>query len=176
MKKERHAEFMTELQLCCYNQDWMKNGGLILWNANATCEMSKTSWQKGKQPHERIFGEPFKAPIIPFGAMVEYHPISVRDQSRIHQIGKTVLPGIFLGYALIAGRNWKGHIMIADSEELEKMDASEISPRRTNAKETVVVTQKRRIHIPSGRWCNKIVRKRLRIPRTHSEAGTNRKE
>ena len=26
----------------------MKNGGLILWNAIAFCEMSKTSWQKGK--------------------------------------------------------------------------------------------------------------------------------
>ena len=26
----------------------MKNGGLILWNAVAICEMSKTSWQMGK--------------------------------------------------------------------------------------------------------------------------------
>ena len=26
----------------------MKNGGLILWNAIDICEMSKTSWQKGK--------------------------------------------------------------------------------------------------------------------------------
>ena len=42
-------------------------------------------------------------PIIPFGAMVEYHPISPRDQSRSDQFGKKVLPGIFLGYELIAG-------------------------------------------------------------------------
>ena len=33
----------------------------------------------GKTPHERRFGEPFKVPIIPFGAMVEHHPISARD-------------------------------------------------------------------------------------------------
>ena len=26
----------------------MKNGGLILWNATAIREMSKTSWQMGK--------------------------------------------------------------------------------------------------------------------------------
>ena len=26
----------------------MKNGGLILWDAAAICEMLKTSWQKGK--------------------------------------------------------------------------------------------------------------------------------
>ena len=28
----------------------------------------------GKTPYERRFGEPFTRPIIPFGAMVEYHP------------------------------------------------------------------------------------------------------
>ena len=32
----------------------------------------------GKSPHERRFGEPFKGPIIPFGSMVEYHPISAK--------------------------------------------------------------------------------------------------
>ena len=54
-----------------------------------------------KTPNERRFGEPFKGPIIPFGAMVEYLPISAKDQSRLHQFGKKVLPGIFTGYALI---------------------------------------------------------------------------
>ena len=45
----------------------------------------------GKTLCERLFGEPFKGPVIPFGAMVEYHPISARDdQSRIHQFGKKV--------------------------------------------------------------------------------------
>ena len=50
----------------------------------------------GKTPDERRFGEPLKGPIIPFGAMVEYHPSSPKEQSRIHQFGKKVLPGIFL--------------------------------------------------------------------------------
>ena len=48
-------------------------------------------------PYERRFGEPFKGPTIPLGAMVEYHPISTRDFSRLHQFGKKVLTGIFLG-------------------------------------------------------------------------------
>ena len=39
-----------------------------------------------------------------FGALVEYHPISTRDQMRIHQFGKKVLPGIFLRCVLIAVR------------------------------------------------------------------------
>ena len=73
----------------------------------------------GKTPYERRFGEPFKGPIIPVGAMVEYHPSSPKDQS-IHQFGTKVLPGIVLGYELIAGGIWKGDILIADLEDLVK--------------------------------------------------------
>ena len=54
----------------------------------------------GKTPYERRFGEPFKGLIIPFGSMVEYHPISAKDLSRLHHFGKKVLPGIFHGYVL----------------------------------------------------------------------------
>ena len=57
----------------------------------------------GKTPYERRFGQPFKGPIIPFGSLVEHHPITAKDQSRIHQFGKKVLPGLFLGYALYSG-------------------------------------------------------------------------
>ena len=42
----------------------------------------------GKTPYERRFGEPLKGPIIPSGSLVEYYPISAKDQSRIHQFGK----------------------------------------------------------------------------------------
>ena len=91
----------------------------------------------GKTPYERRFGMPFNRPVILFGAMVEYHPISAKDQSRLHQFGTKVLPGIFLGYASFAGRIWKGDIMVADIEELEEMDASELRARRLNAKEVL---------------------------------------
>ena len=61
----------------------------------------------GKTPYERRFGEPFNGPIIPFDSLVEYYPISAKDQSRIHQFGKKVLPGLFLGYALYAEGIWR---------------------------------------------------------------------
>ena len=89
----------------------------------------------GKTPYERRFGQPFKGPIVPFGAMVEYHPISAKDLSRLHQFGKKVLPGIFLRCALYLGRIWKGDL--ADIEKLEKMDASAIHAKRLNAKEVL---------------------------------------
>ena len=96
----------------------------------------------GKTPYERRFGEPFEGPISPFGSLVEYYPISAKDQSRIHQFGKKVLPGLFLGYALYAGGIWKGDILVADIEELETMDASEIYSKRLNAKEVIFPKEK----------------------------------
>ena len=48
---------------------------------------------------------PVNGPVIPFGAIVEYNPISAKDQSRLRQFGAEILPGIFLGYALYAGAN-----------------------------------------------------------------------
>ena len=70
-------------------------------------------------------------------SLVEYYPISAKDQSRIHQFGKKVLPGLFLGYAPYAGGIWKGDIIVADVEELETMDASEINAKRLNAMEVI---------------------------------------
>ena len=90
-----------------------------------------------KTLYERRFGKPFEGLVTPFCSMIEYHPISAKDLSRTHQLGKTVLPGMFLGYALHAGRIWKGDILVADIEELENLGASEIHARRLNAKEVI---------------------------------------
>ena len=83
----------------------MKVGGQILWNVTPICETSQNLLSDGKTPYDRRFGQPFEGPIIPFGSLVEYYPITAKDQSRIHQFGKKVLPGLFLGYALYAGGN-----------------------------------------------------------------------
>ena len=95
----------------------------------------------GKTPYDRRFGKPFKGPIMPFGSLVEYYLFSAKNQSRIHQCEKKVLPGLFLGYALYAGRIWKCDILVADIEALETMDASEIYSKRLNAKEVIFPKQ-----------------------------------
>ena len=100
----------------------MKNGGRIPWSATAICEAYNISCLMGNHLTK---GDSFKGPIIPCGSMVEYHPISATDLSRLHQFGSKVLLGIFLGCVLCAGGVWKGDIMVADIEELDKMDASE---------------------------------------------------
>ena len=82
----------------------------------------------------------FKAQKVILG-QVEYYPISARDQSRLYQSGKKVLPSIFLGYVSFAMRFWKGDILVADIEDLRKFGRDRIHPRRLNAKE--VLTQQR---------------------------------
>ena len=59
--------------------------------------------------------------------MVEYHRISAKDLS----------PGLFFGHALYVGEIWKGDILVADIEEVEEVDASELHAKRPNAKEVL---------------------------------------
>ena len=119
----------------------------------------------GMTPYERRFGKPFEGPVIPFGSLVEYHPITAKDQSRIHQFGKKVLPGLFLGCALYAGGIWKGDVLVADLEELETMDASEIYSKRLNAKEVIFPKE--------GEFTFPIADGRIKTPREDQELRTS---
>ena len=112
-----------------------------LWSDSMECYRYLRNAQDllaNKNSLRKTIRKTIQGPKIPFGAKIEYHPTSIRDQSRLHQFGKKVLPGIFLGYALIARGIWKGDILIADIEELKDLDASEIYPRRINAKELFI--------------------------------------
>ena len=88
-----------------------------------------------------VLGNHLKDQLFHFGSLVEHHSITAKDQSRIHQFGKKVLPGLFLGYALYAGWIWKGDVLIADLDELETMGASEIYSKRLNAKDVIFPRQ-----------------------------------
>ena len=145
---------------CCCNQVWMKNGGRIPWYVTAICETYKISCLMGRHLTRGGFGEPFEGPVIPFGAMVEYHHISAKDISGLHQFGPKVLPGIFLGYASHARGIWKRDILVADIEELEKMDASEIHAKKTRCKGSVDAHEWWKIHIPNRGWNSKTLWRR----------------
>ena len=63
----------------------------------------------GKTPYERRFGKPFKGPIIPFDSLVEYFPISAKDQSIIHpSVWKESLAWIVPRIRFVRGRNLEG--------------------------------------------------------------------
>ena len=71
-------------------------------------------------------------------------------QSTNSSIWKKIITRNFIGYALIAGRIWKGDILIADIEELVKLDAPEIYPRRLNAKEFLITQRDEKFVIPTA--------------------------
>ena len=82
--------------------------------------------------YERRFGEPLEGPGIPFGSMVECHRISAKDQSRLHQFGKKVFTWNLPWICIVCGENLERDITVADIEEQENLDASEIHARRLN--------------------------------------------
>ena len=128
----------------------------------------------GKTPYERRFGEPFQRLIILFGSLVECHPITAKDQSRIHQFGQKVLPGSFFGYALHTVWIWKGDILVADIEELETMDASEIHSKKASMRKRWYFQRKRRIYFLIEDGTVKTPWRRSRLENIHLDtAATN---
>ena len=98
----------------------------------------------GKTPYERRFGMPFNGPVIPFGALLENHPTSANDQSRLHQFGSKSLVRFFSRLCIIRERE----SMVADIEKLEKMDAPGLHARRINAKEVFTPHRSGKLHVP----------------------------
>ena len=105
----------------------------------------------GKTPCERRFGEPFKGPIIPFGSLVGYYPISAKDQSRIHQFGKKVLPGLFLGYALYAGVEF-GRVTywLQTLRSWKRWTHQKSTLKKTQCKGSIISQRKWKIHFPAA--------------------------
>ena len=63
-------------------------GGRIPWNVNCYLRNSQDRLSGEKTLYEKRFGECLKGPSFPFGSLVEYPPISTKDQSRIHKFGQ----------------------------------------------------------------------------------------
>ena len=63
----------------------------------------------------------------------EYHSISVFDFVKVHQFGSTVSSETLLEYVWYAGRgSWKGTLVVADLEQVDKIDASEFHNVKLN--------------------------------------------
>ena len=77
----------------------------------------------GDTAYKKRFGSDFTGPLIPFGAMVKYHPITQKDKGRVHQMSDKLLPGVFLGYSQQSGGGWSGDLLLCDWEQLAAADS-----------------------------------------------------
>ena len=122
--------------------DLDENGGQILWNAVAVCEMSKTSWH-GKTHSERRFGEPFQRTSDSCWGNGWMLSDSCTRPTKTSPIWPESAIWYLSWYELIAGGIWKGYVMTTDIEELEMMDASENSSSKNQRERSIDVTKKK---------------------------------
>ena len=103
-----------------------------------------------KRPYERRFGIPFNGPVIPFGCKCGISPYFCKWP--IETIINLVLKSCQVYSSVMCcmrGESGKGDITIADFEELEEMDASELHASRLKRKGSVDADERRQFYIPS---------------------------
>ena len=118
----------------------MKIGGQILWNVAPICETSQIYYLMGRRPMKDVLGNHSKDRLFHLVHWLTITLLLRRTSQESINLARKYYPGLFLGYALYAGRIWKGDVLVADLEE-ETMDASEIYSKRLNAKEVIFPKQ-----------------------------------
>ena len=122
----------------------------------------------GKTPNESRFGEPFKGPIILFGALVEYHLISVKNWNKRSSMWQE---GITRNLSwLWADRvgNLERWYFESRRGRLGKVGCIRYLSSENQCKGSIDQSKRWWSRLPIHRWNSKIVRERLRIPSTHS--------
>ena len=158
------------------NRAWMNNGGRILWNACATCEMSKISWRMGQLLVEGDSEKHFEGPVFPFGAMVEYYPISSRYQSKLHSIRQECftwnIPRVCIDRGENSGRWHSGrwHWWIGKHGRVRNQCSNNQCKRSNYAKKEV------QLSFSQSQMEQPNCLEERRRPRIHSEAGTTCEE
>ena len=119
----------------------MKVGGQILWNVIFICETSQICYLMGRRPVKDVLGNHLKDRLL---HLVHWLSIilllQTTSQESINLERKSYLDCSSDTLCTREGI-WKGDVLIADLEELETMDASEIYSKRLNAKEVIFPRQ-----------------------------------
>ena len=137
LPKEQCVERKKGRLRCCCNQVWTKNGGRIPWSVTAICEIFRIFYLMGKSPYERRFGMPFRRTSNTVRSDGGTSPYFCEGHIGMTSVWFKSLAMYILRLCLLRGRIWKGAIVVADVEELEQTDASEVHARRLNAKEVL---------------------------------------
>ena len=105
--------------------------------------------------------------------MVEYHLFLPKTcRNCINSVQKSCQEKFSV--ILHAVRIWKGDILVANIEELEKMDASEIHARRFNAKEVSTHQKGEKRYLSDRRWNSRMIQRRSGSENIHLNLGQPR--
>ena len=154
----------------------MKDGGLTLWNATAICETSKTSWQTVNAIWKTIWRTTQRAnkSFSSNGRISSDFTERSITTSSIWQESITC----FLSWLWAdRGENLERRYLESRPGRFGKVGCFRNLSSNDQRERRIDNTKTWWIQIPSSsRWYIKLVRKRLRISRVHSKAGTDRKE
>ena len=121
----------------------MKIGGQIPWNVTPICETSQIYYLLERRPMKDVLGNHLKDQLF---HMVHWLSITLSlrrtSQGSINLERKSYLGCSSDTHSLYAGGIWKGDVLVADLEEFQTMDASEIYSKRLNAKEVIFANEK----------------------------------
>ena len=128
---------VRRVQYCC-NQVWMKNGWQIPWNAKPICETLKISCLMGRLHTRDVLENLSKDRSFRFGSLVEYYPISAKDQSRIHQFGKKDLTWIVPWIRFLRGGEFgRATYWLQTLKSWKRWTHRKSTQKRLNAKEVI---------------------------------------
>ena len=126
----------------------MKVGGQILWNATPICETSQISYLMGRRSMKDVLGNNLTDRLF---LLVHWLSITQKlrrtSQESINLERKSYLDCSSDTHCT-REKFRKGDFLVADIEELETMDASEIYSERLNAKEVIFPKEKREFIFP----------------------------
>ena len=126
----------------------MKIGEQFLWHVTPICQTSQIHYLMGRHPMKGVLENHLKDQSFRLVHWLSITPfLRKTSQDSTNVVRKSNLD-CSLDSLLIAGRIWKGDIMVADIEELETMDASEIYSERLNAKEVIFPKENGKFILP----------------------------
>ena len=99
-QKGLFEESKKEQHLSWYNLVSQRDGGTMRWSVVATCATYMFPLQTDTQLMKKDCNALFSGPITPFGTEITCKTIFQEDTHRLHQVGKKMLPGLFMGCAL----------------------------------------------------------------------------
>ena len=93
----------------------------LLYNVAHTFSDGTTPWTRR---HDREFG----SPLIPFGCLVDFKS-TVEETKKLPKFSPQAVPGVFLGYDLSPGGQWKRVCLVAALDGFRGADFTRVGPR-----------------------------------------------
>jgi hypothetical protein len=93
----------------------------LLYNVTHAFPDGSTPWTRR---HDREFG----SLLIPFGCLVDFKP-TVEETKKLPKFSPQAVPGVFLGYDLSPGGQWKRVCLVVALEDFRDADFTRVGPR-----------------------------------------------